>query len=122
MAKDLFSVPIFFIVFREYHQPQRLTPGETIEAAIIVSVLLSFVEQLMLTGHLSKSTRNTDSPNGSSQHEAASTDQDMADLDNRNTIIKRMRIQIWAGTIAGFLVALCIGAAFIAVVSGSSVT
>ena len=92
-----------------------LTPGETIEAAIIVSVLLSFVEQLMLTGHITESTRNTDSPNGSSQHEA-SPDQEQADLDNRKTIIKRMRIQIWAGTIAGFLVAVCIGAAFIAVV------
>lgn len=30
-------------------------------------------------------------------------------------IIKRMRIQIWAGTFVGFFIALCIGAAFIAV-------
>lgn len=36
MAKNLFSVPIFFIVFRE-----------TVEAAIIVSVLLSLAEQLV---------------------------------------------------------------------------
>lgn len=32
-------------------------------------------------------------------------------------LIRRMRIQIWAGTIAGFIIALAIGAAFIAVVS-----
>lgn len=32
-------------------------------------------------------------------------------------IIKRMRIQIWAGAGCGFLIAACIGAAFIAVVS-----
>jgi high-affinity iron transporter len=31
-------------------------------------------------------------------------------------LIKRMRIQIWAGTIGGFIIALAIGAAFIAVV------
>lgn len=30
-------------------------------------------------------------------------------------IIKRMRVQIWAGTLTGFFIALCIGAAFIAV-------
>ena len=35
MARSLFSVPIFFIVFRE-----------TLEAAIIVSVLLGLVEQI----------------------------------------------------------------------------
>jgi high-affinity iron transporter len=36
MGKSLFSVPIFFIVFRE-----------TLEAAIIVSVLLGLVEQIV---------------------------------------------------------------------------
>lgn len=36
MAKNLFSVPIFFIVFRE-----------TLEAAIIVSVLLGLAEQIV---------------------------------------------------------------------------
>ena len=35
-------------------------------------------------------------------------------------LLKRMRIQIWAGTAAGFLIALAIGAAFIAVVSAPS--
>jgi hypothetical protein len=32
-------------------------------------------------------------------------------------LVRRMRIQIWAGTISGFIIALAIGAAFIAVVS-----
>lgn len=36
MAKNLFSVPIFFIVFRE-----------TLEAVIIISVLLGLVEQIV---------------------------------------------------------------------------
>ncbi|WVO16802.1 hypothetical protein L204_104488 [Cryptococcus depauperatus] len=34
----------------------------------------------------------------------------------RAKLIKRMRLQIWAGTLVGFFIALCIGAAFIAVV------
>lgn len=36
MAKNVFAVPVFFIVFRE-----------TIEAAIIVSVLLAFLKQTL---------------------------------------------------------------------------
>ena len=36
MARNLFSVPIFFIIFRE-----------TLEAAIIVSVLLGLAEQIV---------------------------------------------------------------------------
>ena len=37
-------------------------------------------------------------------------------------IVRRMRIQIWAGTFVGFFIALCIGAAFIAVVSKTNQT
>lgn len=36
-------------------------------------------------------------------------------------LVRRMRIQVWAGAGAGFLIALAIGAAFIAVVSTSRV-
>jgi len=43
MARNLFSVPIFFIVFRE-----------TLEAAIIISVLLGLVEQLVRDDPASK--------------------------------------------------------------------
>lgn len=35
MTVDLFSVPIFFVLFRE-----------TLEASVIVSVLLAFVQQI----------------------------------------------------------------------------
>ncbi|KAL1413070.1 high-affinity iron permease [Vanrija albida] len=94
MAKDVFYVPIFFIVFRE-----------TIEAAIIVSVLLSFVEQLMTSGRLS--------PNETDEH--AFGDHDQEHNAQVKTLIKRMRWQIWAGTLTGLAIALVIGAAFIAV-------
>lgn len=42
---------------------------------------------------------------------------DEADRKSTEKLLKRMRLQIWAGTLAGFFLALCIGAAFIAVVS-----
>jgi len=45
------------------------------------------------------------------------TEQDEANRLRIRILIKRMRIQIWAGTITGFVVALAIGGAFIAVVS-----
>jgi len=71
----------------------------------------------MITGNIT-APRRADSPSASSNGETPSdnvtTEKD--DLDTRKTIIKRMRIQIWAGTLLGFFIALCIGAAFIAVV------
>lgn len=95
MAKNVFYVPIFFIVFREM-----------IEAAIIISVLLSFVEQLMSTGRLS---------HAETVDEAVNPADDGAHNARVHRILKRMRIQIWAGTLTGFFISLAIGAAFIAV-------
>ncbi|KAI8340985.1 high-affinity iron permease [Choanephora cucurbitarum] len=71
MSQDLFNVPIFFILFRE-----------TTEAAIIVSVLLSFLRKMF----------HTESP-----------------------VYKRLRNQVWIGSIVGLFICICIGAAFIAV-------
>ncbi|WWC86615.1 uncharacterized protein L201_001492 [Kwoniella dendrophila CBS 6074] len=100
MGHQYFNVPIFFIVFRE-----------TIEAAIIVSVLLSFVEQLMLTGKLGESSNSSINVNHNDDSQISPAD----NSERRRKLIRRMRIQIWAGTTAGFLLALAIGAAFIAV-------
>lgn len=71
MSQDLFYVPIFFIIFRE-----------TTEAAIIVSVLLSFLSRI---------------------------------FDPSTSVYKRLRKQVWVGTVGGFVICLCIGGAFIAV-------
>jgi high-affinity iron transporter len=101
-----------------------------VEAAIIISVLLSFVQQLMTTGKASESETSTlfDAPR------APGDGEDLAHPDARyvledptngeqrartRKLLRRMRIQIWAGTLAGFIIALAIGAAFIAVVSGA---
>lgn len=101
MAKNLFSVPIFFIIFRE-----------TIEAAIIVScvsrstaaphsadvihhttisilcicrVLLSFVEQLMSSGKLAAKNINS---------QISSDGGESLDVARSKRIIRRMRIQV----------------------------
>ncbi|KAI4198921.1 MAG: hypothetical protein LQ350_004986 [Teloschistes chrysophthalmus] len=68
---DVFAVPVFFIVFRE-----------TVEVAIIVSLLLSFQKQTL----------------GSSSADQTS---------------KKLRRQIWYGTLAGFLICLVVGGGMI---------
>ncbi|KAG5650745.1 hypothetical protein H0H81_011176 [Sphagnurus paluster] len=80
MAKDFFSVPVFFIVFRA-----------TLEAAIIISVLLGLVEVIAR-------------PKSS----AAVEPEDRAP---RGHLIRR----IFLGAVVGLLIALGISAAFIAV-------
>ncbi|KAK7036554.1 high-affinity iron permease [Paramarasmius palmivorus] len=103
MAKDLFSVPIFFIVFRE-----------TLEAAIIISVLLGLAEQIVDNGELSRATTttsNTSQPDGNRPSEEASEDNQV----QRRRLVRRLRVQIFLGAGLGFLVAFAIGAAFIAV-------
>ncbi|KAL4267836.1 oxidase-dependent Fe transporter (OFeT) family protein [Pleurotus pulmonarius] len=111
MAKDLFSVPIFFIVFRE-----------TLEAAIIVSVLLGLVEQIVY--HIPASEQGTPSSDDDSSHKSghgsdgqpqqevlAHEDQQVV----KRRLIRKLRIQIFVGAALGLLIALAIGAAFIAV-------
>ncbi|TFY56958.1 hypothetical protein EVG20_g8732 [Dentipellis fragilis] len=114
MARNLFSVPIFFIVFRE-----------TLEAAIIVSVLLGLVEQIvhddskgalppMQVANNGSTDEKSDGDNGSDSAEPEL----MGDADDalrKKRLIRKMRIQIFAGSAAGLFIALAIGAAFIAV-------
>ncbi|KAI9300670.1 iron permease FTR1/Fip1/EfeU [Cunninghamella echinulata] len=70
-AEDLFNVPIFFILFRE-----------TTEAAIIVSILLSFLKQT---------------------------------FEDDTAVYKKLRKQVWVGSLIGFIICLIIGGAFIGV-------
>jgi high-affinity iron transporter len=82
-------------------------------------VLLSFVEQLMTTGTLSPDSAiraTTENPDDNGETSITS-EHEKDDAKARHNLIKRMRIQIWAGTLAGFIIALAIGGAFIAVVS-----
>lgn len=94
MAKNLFSVPIFFIVFRE-----------TLEAAIIVSVLLGLAEQIVYDepGRVSHTAHTTSDDNtskdGSDSSPAALVDVDVEDDEvHRRRLIRKLRIQARAPT------------------------
>ena len=118
MGKNLFSVPIFFIVFRE-----------TLEAAIIVSVLLGLVEQIILHDPTPTNIPQTvvDDSKDVSQSTPVSSDPEDPTIRNRR-LIRKLRIQvtilsrcvirilsnclqIFLGAGLGFLIALSIGAA-----------
>lgn len=78
MAKNLFSVPIFFIVFRE-----------TLESAIIVSVLLGLVEQIVhedSEGRLTSTLPNENDPNKTIEGEDH--------LVQKRRLIRKLRIQV----------------------------
>lgn len=146
MARNLFSIPIFFIVFRE-----------CLEASIIVSVLLGLVEQIVsgndivspnrdhdgsipaLTSHPgpdheaspieeektpegSTSNGNTDqnvNPTEASTPPDSTSEATPEGQENDPTVNKRLvrklRLQIFLGAAIGFVIAIAIGAAFIAV-------
>ncbi|KZT07990.1 Ftr1 protein [Laetiporus sulphureus 93-53] len=124
MGKSVFSVPIFFIVFRE-----------TLEAAIIVSVLLGLVEQIVKESDgtaLGLTEHNAQEELGDAEHEAkphsdtASSTQhgdesapELLDESDRELVMKRlmrkMRLQIFFGSLLGLIIAAAIGAAFIAI-------
>ncbi|THH31009.1 hypothetical protein EUX98_g3196 [Antrodiella citrinella] len=114
---NVFSVPIFFIVFRE-----------TLEASIIVSVLLSLVEQIvhedtsravsLITDEKREDGRPPELAVGEPGSPEVSPPELLSEQDAllaKKRLIKKMRIQIFAGSGLGLFIALAIGAAFIAV-------
>jgi len=136
MARNLFSVPIFFILWRE-----------VLEAAIIISVLLGLVEQIVreeparLVGGRSdpepplereqESEKEKESENEKekeileqsvsppgSQEADESGGRDAASgevIVDPKKLVKKLRWQIFTGAAIGLFIALSIGAAFIAV-------
>ncbi|EIW55590.1 iron permease FTR1 [Trametes versicolor FP-101664 SS1] len=120
MPRNVFSVPIFFIVFRE-----------TLEAAIIVSVLLGLVEQIVhedpslipgavppavgtLTPEGENEKRNS-ADNGSNSAELPQLSAGETAQADHKRLLRKMRIYIFSGAFLGLFLALAIGAAFIAV-------
>lgn len=71
---NVFNVQVFFVVFRE-----------SLEAVLVVSVLLAFLKQ------------------------------GLGGADQDQTVYKKLRLQVWVGSILGVFICLCIGCAFIAV-------
>lgn len=102
---NVFSVPIFFIVFRE-----------TLEAAIIVSVLLGLVEQIVTEDSNRRLGTSSPSTNSDEKRDPNSPDPDSEEeKQRRHRLVKKLRWQIFLGSAVGFIIALAIGAAFIAV-------
>lgn len=87
---DYFSIQVFFIVLRE-----------TLESAIIISVLLAFVDQTF-QNTLSDSTIYKSIP------------QEPTEYEDKNELLKkerrRLKLNIWVGGILGFVVCLFVGA------------
>ncbi|KAH7342170.1 iron permease FTR1/Fip1/EfeU [Rhizoctonia solani] len=143
MAKNLFSVPIFFILLRE-----------SLEASIIVSVLLSLVEQIVVApnalqsestdrlatagappgqsdlasgsaagsgvatpGSQAKDARDREEPREDSTSIASqhTSNESEAGEIRRSELLRRLRWQIVLGAGSGLLLAFVIGAAFVAV-------
>ncbi|KAJ2932236.1 hypothetical protein H1R20_g4844, partial [Candolleomyces eurysporus] len=102
---NLFSVPIFFIVFRE-----------TLEAAIIISVLLGLAEQIVHEAAAGSglATQSTTVDEGTARTDSSTANETDAEA-KRRLLIRKLRIQIFAGAASGLLLALGIGAAFIAI-------
>ncbi|MBW0490439.1 hypothetical protein O181_030154 [Austropuccinia psidii MF-1] len=118
MPTNLFSVPIFLICFRE-----------VLEAAIILSVLLALVEQLVKPSdrnlelsslcpskHLpSPCHAPEDVHRFAPESEHLNGQNDINQINCHTAIIKRLRLQIFWGTFTGLFFSLCIGAAFLTV-------
>lgn len=85
MARNLFSVPIFFIVFRE-----------TLEAAIIVSVLLGLVEQIVHEDSEGRLSGLTTQVTTSSDEKVGDANQPEGEdhLVRKRRLIRKLRIQV----------------------------
>ncbi|ODV79891.1 iron permease FTR1 [Suhomyces tanzawaensis NRRL Y-17324] len=81
MIEDYFSIQIFFIILRE-----------TLETAIIISVLLSFINQ----------RSQTSAVQGPQQSQ------------NFDRVQSKLKLQVWVGAILGLLICFVIGLVFIA--------
>ena len=86
---NVFSVPIFFIVFRE-----------TLEAAIIISVLLGIVEQIANSRvggdslHTMELEKEKQSPEGGVHDGPPSLPSDSGDDAERRKLLRKLRIQV----------------------------
>lgn len=85
MARNLFSVPIFFIVFRE-----------TLEAAIIISVLLGLAEQIAHEDPVqSGDTTNRTAPSSDDKDSSEGAETvPVSDLTQRHRLIRKLRLQV----------------------------
>jgi high-affinity iron transporter len=126
MARNLFSIPIFFIIFRE-----------TLEAAIVVSVLLGLAKQIILDDRSNvSSTLGTEAESTEEKDKTTPSPQTQEPVDDgpeqRRRLLRKLRIQvsislrlctlsptsreqIYLGAGLGLIISIAIGGAIVAV-------
>ncbi len=85
MARNLFSVPIFFIIFRE-----------TLEAAIIISSLLGLVKQIVYSHFHTLGAQTTTSEQDDKKESGHSTPREVSDDEDdlwKRRLLRKMRFQ-----------------------------
>lgn len=97
MIEDYFSIQIFFIILRE-----------TLETAIIVSVLLSFINQ---RSHGDNANPNVQEAGASDTITTSTFQQQKHDQFIKSQ--KLMKLQVWLGAIMGLFICMVIGLVFI---------
>lgn len=123
MTKNLFSVPIFFIVFRE-----------TIEAAIIVATLLGLAKQIAYDSRGTTYTPPSTDDDSNKERDGVSTIPPAEEHLRMRRLARKLKIQasyplsshfkmlifvqIFAGAAVGIVIALAIGAAYVIPVYG----
>ncbi|GMM31128.1 Fth1 protein [Martiniozyma asiatica (nom. inval.)] len=111
--EDYFSVQIFFIILRE-----------TIESAIIVSVLLSFVNQnFTIPKQQQQDERSTNGSFNEEDVQLRSETSGNSITESQNLtkgkqivpveVFKRMKFQVWLGALLGLAICFVIGGSFI---------
>ncbi|KAI6021057.1 iron permease FTR1 [Pisolithus marmoratus] len=98
MTQNLFSITIFFVTFRE-----------TLEAAIIMSVLLGLVSQIVRGDPNATSEAESQSPSVTNEQVGSQ------EFLMHSKIVRRMKLQILFGSAAGLILAIALGGTFIAV-------
>lgn len=97
MYEDVFSIQIFFIIFRE-----------TLETAIIVSVLLAFINQRFAQDDANENELDNDDDDELGLRAATKQAEKLK-------LKQRLTYQVWAGAVLGLVVCFVIGVVFITV-------
>ena len=87
MGANVFSVTVFFLVFRE-----------TLEAALIVSVLLGLVKQIV---------HDDKNPLPSSVDEKQLAEEDGNDATRKRRLLRKLRLQVWFPPFMSLLLHSC---------------
>ncbi|ODV97593.1 hypothetical protein PACTADRAFT_110 [Pachysolen tannophilus NRRL Y-2460] len=103
--ENYFSAQAFFIILRE-----------TLESAIIVSVLLAFLKQSLLSYNhqtVDHNGGNVQAPSRADVNEDQDEDEVALRYELNETLYKKLRLQVWLGSFAGLFLCLMIGGLFI---------